>query len=130
MADQAQTPDGPDAAASVLASASPDTLPAMREDRIETVRVRRSPKYSVFFIAGAGLGVVAALILTFAFHGSEEPTASGVVYSQGQIFGFLALICITVGVALGGVVALLFDRALARRTHDVTVGHESVHVQN
>lgn len=125
MAEQAQTPDEPDAAASVVPPASAD---AVREDRIETVRVRRSPKYSVFFIAGAGLGVVVALILTFAFHGSEEPTASGVVYSQAQVFGFLALICITIGVALGGVVALLFDRALARRAHDVTVDHESVHV--
>ncbi len=128
MADQAQTPERPDAAASVVPASSSGDLPATRDDRIETVRVRRSPKYSVFFIAGAALGVIAALILTFAFHGSEQPTASGVVYSQAQVFGFLALICITVGVALGGVVALLFDRALARRAHDVTVDHESVHI--
>jgi len=126
MADQAQTPDEPDAAASVRSPASPAPV---REDHIETVRVRRSPKYSVFFIVGAGLGVIVALILTFAFHGSEEVTASGVIYSQGQVFGFLALICITVGVALGGVVALIFDRALAKKAHDVTVDHERLRVE-
>lgn len=129
MAEQAQTPEEADAAASPTPDATVVRPAAVYEERTETVRLRRSPKYSVFFIVGAGLGVLVALILTFAIQSSDEPSASGVVYSQGQIFGFLALICIIVGVALGGVVALIFDRVLAKKAHDVTVDHESVHVE-
>jgi hypothetical protein len=48
------------------------------------------------------------------------------VYSQGQVFGFLALICIAVGLALGGVVALVFDRRSSSHTREVTIDRESV----
>lgn len=98
------------------------------EDRIETVRVRRAPKFSVFLLAGAALGIVVALVLTFAFNGTGDPSENtGLVYTQGQVFGFLALICVTVGVAIGAITALLLDRASSRRTREVTVDHESVH---
>ena len=40
--------------------------------RIETARVRRSPRYAIFCVAGAALGILAALILTFAFDGTAE----------------------------------------------------------
>ncbi|GAA1999038.1 hypothetical protein GCM10009739_05960 [Microbacterium ulmi] len=50
------------------------------------------------------------------------------IYSQGQVFGFLALICIAGGVALAGAVALVFDRTVGRRTRDVEVDRETVHV--
>jgi hypothetical protein len=97
------------------------------EEHIETLRLRRSPKYSVFLVAGAGLGVLAAMILTFAFNGTGDMSPNtGMVYSPSQVFGFLALICITVGVVLGGLAALLLDRLLARRTRDVVVDRESV----
>lgn len=98
----------------------------MRE-HIETVRLRRSPKYSVFLVVGAGLGVLAAMILTFTFSGTGATSPNtGLVYTSGQVFGFLALICITVGVVLGGLTALLLDRMLARRSRDVIVDRESV----
>ncbi len=119
MADEANTPEHTDAAASHH---------ELLEDRIETVTVRRAPKYSVFLLLGAALGIIVALILTFAFDGTAEPTDQGVVYSTGQVFGFLALICVTVGVALGGGVALLLDRTIGRRTREVAVDHETVHV--
>jgi hypothetical protein len=97
------------------------------EEHIETLRLRRSPKYSVFLVAGAGLGVLAAMILTFAFNGTGDMSPNtGMVYSSGQVFGFLALICITAGVVLGGLTALLLDRMLARRSRDVVVDRESV----
>lgn len=117
MAEQAQIPEAPDAAASA---------PRI-DDRRETVRVRRAPKFSVFLLLGAAVGIIVALILTFAFQGTDDTSPhTGLIYSDGQIFGFLALICITVGVALGGVVALILDRRSSRRASDVTVDHESV----
>jgi hypothetical protein len=104
-------------------------MPEHSRDRIETVRVRRAPKISVFLILGAALGVVVAMILTFAFNGTAEVSPNtGVEYTQGQVFGFLVLICAPIGIALGGIVALIFDRRSRRHTHEIAVDHESVHV--
>jgi NhaP-type Na+/H+ or K+/H+ antiporter len=101
------------------------------EEHIETVRVRRSPKYSVFLAAGAALGVLVAMILTFAFNGTGGTSPNtGLVYTPSQVFGFLLLICITVGVVIGGVTALILDRMLAKRTRDVTVDRERVRVED
>ena len=130
MAEQSQIPDDPDAAAPASFSDAPDTESVV-EDHIETVRVRRAPKYSVFLIAGAGLGILVAMILTFAFNGSGDVSPNtGLIYSSTQVFGFLALVCITVGVAIGGVVALILDRALARRTRDVVVDRERIRIED
>lgn len=99
------------------------------EHRIETARLRRSPRYSVFFVAGAALGILIALVLTFVFDGSENASSStGVVYSTSQVFGFLCLFTIPVGVAVGGAVALTFDRMLARKTREVRIDHERIQV--
>src|SRR6478735_5531056 len=76
------------------------------------VRVRRSPRYFRFMITGAVLFAIIALILTFAF--PENPT-----YDRGSVFGFLLAVCATIGVAVGAVVALLVDRATARRARSV-----------
>ncbi|MFC8681905.1 potassium transporter Trk [Microbacterium ureisolvens] len=104
-------------------------MPEHSQDHIETVRVRRAPKISVFLILGAALGVLVAMILTFAFNGTAEVSPNtGVVYSQGQVFGFLTLICAPIGLALGGIVALVLDRRSRRHTREVAVDHESVQV--
>jgi len=101
------------------------------EDHIETVRVRRAPKFSVFLLVGAALGVIAAMIFTFAFDGSSETSPNtGLVYSQGQVFGFLLLVCVPVGLALAAIVALIFDRRSRRHTRDVVVDHESVQTED
>ena len=95
--------------------------------RIETARVRRSPRYAIFCVAGAALGILAALILTFAFDGTAEASAStSVTYSTSQVFGFLSLVCIPIGLAVGAAVALVLDRVLSRRTRDVRIDHERV----
>ena len=135
MADQAQTPDERDAAPSAVdadaAETAGDDKPATIVDHIETVRVRRAPKYSVFLAVGAALGLLVALILTFVFNGTGGTSPNtGLVYSQTQVFGFLALIFITVGIVAGGVTALILDRALARRTREVTVDRESVRLED
>lgn len=95
-------------------------------DEIVEARVRRSPRYGVFLALGAALGVLVAMILTFAIDSSARVADNGAVYSQGQVFGFLALVGIAVGLAVGGLVALLLDRIIGRRTRTVRVDHESV----
>ncbi len=87
--------------------------------------MRRSPKYSVFLLFGAVLGAFVALVLTLAFHGTDSQSPNtAIVYAQWQVFGFLALIGAIVGVLVGGVAALIFDRALGRRTHRIVVDRE------
>jgi hypothetical protein len=89
-------------------------------------RVRRVPKISVFLALGAALGLIAAMILTFAFNGSAEadPT-TGIRYTATQVFGFVALACVPIGLMLGGLVAVVLDRVLARRARTVMVDHET-----
>lgn len=77
-----------------------------------TVAVRRSPKYARLIILGALVGLIAAMILTFAFPESEE-------FSQGQVFGFLALICAAIGVALFGLIAIILDKTVGAKTRQV-----------
>lgn len=104
-------------------------MPEHSQDHIETVHVRRAPKISVFLVAGAALGILVAMILTFAFNGTAEVSPNtGVQYSVGQVFGFLVLICAPIGIALAAILALILDRRSRRRTHEVAVDHESVHV--
>lgn len=94
---------------------------------IETATVRRSPRYAIFIVAGAALGILAALILTFSFDGtSDKSPSTQVLYSTSQVFGFLCLVCIPFGIAIGAVVALLLDRSLSRRTREVRIDHERV----
>ena len=96
-------------------------------DEIVEASVRRAPKYGVFLGLGAALGVLVAMILTFAFDGSAETsTNTGVQYSQVQVFGFLALVCIGAGLLIGGIVALVFERTLGRRSRVVSVDRERV----
>jgi uncharacterized protein YacL len=83
----------------------------------QEVVIRRSPRYLRFFLLGIILGVIVAMILTFAF-----PPASQ--FTQTQVFGFLALICGAVGGSLGLVFALIFDRIWSQRTIVTTATHE------
>lgn len=86
------------------------------------VTVRRSPKYGVFTALGIALGLIAALILATAFDGTAEASPfTEVTYSQMQAFGFILLWCIPAGIALMMIVALILDRAAARRLRQATV---------
>lgn len=85
------------------------------------VRVHRSPRYFRFMLTGAIVFAIVAVVLTFAF--PENPT-----YDRATVFGFLLAICVTVGVALGAVVALLIDRATSRRARSVQADRIDVHI--
>ncbi|WP_245570419.1 potassium transporter Trk [Microbacterium luticocti] len=123
MADQTHAPQG--------AAASADTSAELIEERVEAATVRRAPKIAVFLILGAALGVLAAVILTFAFgdvdtSGLESSAVSAVGYTKGQVFGFLAVVCGTIGLALGGIVALILEWTVGRRSRRVQVDRETI----
>lgn len=83
----------------------------------QEVVIRRSPRYLRFFIVGIILGIIIAMILTFAF----PPTGE---FTQTQVFGFLAITCGIVGGTLGLVFALLLDRLWSQRTLTTLAEHE------
>ena len=93
----------------------------------DVVTVRRAPRYGRFITLGALVGAVVALILTFAFSGQPADAELALGFDKGQVFGFLLLLCATIGAAIGALVALLIDRASARRAKSVLVVHESTH---
>ncbi|GAA3751735.1 hypothetical protein GCM10022240_01100 [Microbacterium kribbense] len=122
MVDERDTPEQVDAAAA----------PTQRvRERVEAGTVRRAPKISVFLVLGAAIGVIAALILTFAFgevdaSGAETSIIGVVSYTKAQVFGFLLLICIPAGVALGGVAVIILDATTRRHRRQVQVQRETV----
>lgn len=79
----------------------------------EQVVVRRSPKFLAFMFAGIIVGILAALILTFALPNDSEFTLT-------QIFGFLVLITGTIGGTLGLIFALIVDRYFSRHVGQAT----------
>ena len=87
--------------------------------------IRPVPRYGVFMVTGAVLGIIVAGILTLL--GSYEPSdVLGVVYPPGQVFGFALLWTVPIGVALGGIIAVGLDRAARKHARVVTVAHERV----
>lgn len=87
--------------------------------------VRRVPRYGVFMAIGVILGIIAAGIVTMT--GSyEESVALDVVYPPTQVFGFALLWTAPIGLALGGVVALLLERLARRHDRVVRVDRETV----
>jgi ATP/ADP translocase len=79
-----------------------------------TVTVRRSPRFFNFMLLGAVIGVIAALVLTVVFPENPE-------FGAAQVFGFLLLAFVTLGVTLGAVVAIVIDRLISRRGKTVIV---------
>ncbi|GAB3598247.1 potassium transporter Trk [Microbacterium tumbae] len=99
------------------------TAPEAR--RTVEATVRRVPRFGVFMGAGVVLGIIAAGIITLT--GSyAESEALGVVYPPGQVFGFALLWTVPIGLALGGVVALVLERVARRHDRVVRVDHERV----
>lgn len=86
-----------------------------------TVTVKRSPRYFRFMFAGVIVFALVALALTFAF--PPNPT-----YSRAQVFGFLLVGAIAVGVAVGSLVALALDRVANKRAKTVQADRLDVRV--
>ncbi|MEO6200856.1 MAG: hypothetical protein ABIX44_06800 [Cryobacterium sp.] len=93
-------------------AAAPATESVGETSVATSVTVHRSPRYFSFMIVGAVVGAIAALLLTVALPQNRE-------YDPTQVFGFLLLAGVVVGVALGSVVALIVDRAIGRKTATV-----------
>lgn len=84
------------------------------------VSVRRSPRYWRFLIIGVFVGIIAALILTFAFPANPD-------FSLTQVFGFLLLVCGVVFGALALFIGLLIDRSMTKRMKIVAADRVDVH---
>jgi hypothetical protein len=72
-----------------------------------TVIVRRAPRYFNFMLLGAVVGALAAFILTVSF--PENPQ-----FGRLQVFGYLLLALVAIGVGLGCLVAIILDRFVGR----------------
>ena len=83
------------------------------------VSIRRAPRYARFLLAGAALGVIAALIATSVF-----PVDKNVGFAA--MFGYLLLYGIPIGLGLGATTAVLLDRRATRRAGTVIAGKMSV----
>jgi hypothetical protein len=83
------------------------------------VTVRRSPRYQRFFFVGVSLGIVVAIILTFAFPADPQ-------FSPTQVFGFLAIFTASIGAVLGLVFALLVDRLYSRHVIEAVAERTSM----
>lgn len=87
--------------------------------------VRRVPRYGVFMALGVVVGLIAAGVLT-AVGSFDESQALDVVYPPQQVFGFLLLWTVPIGIALGGVVGLILERVARRHDRVVRVDRETV----
>jgi len=83
------------------------------------VKIRRAPRIPVFLILGALLGFVVTLALTASF-----PTDLTVGFPA--TFGYFLLYGVPAGVVLGGLVAIILDRASNRRAKTVSMEHTVV----
>ncbi|MGO2521134.1 MAG: potassium transporter Trk [Microbacterium sp.] len=87
--------------------------------------VRRVPRYGVFMGIGVVLGVIAAGVLTMV--GTYEPSeVLAVVYPPGQVFGFALLWTAPIGLALGGLAAIILERVAKRHDRVVQVDRETI----
>jgi membrane associated rhomboid family serine protease len=82
-------------------------------DNQTRVQIRRAPRFSVFLILGAVIGVIAAFVVT-----SISPDDAKI--SFGAVFGYSAIFGVTAGVLLAAIIALIVDRRSSRRAKTVT----------
>ncbi|MGM1030368.1 MAG: hypothetical protein ACQEWM_10975 [Actinomycetota bacterium] len=98
--------------------AQPDG-PAQPDETREELRVtvRRAPKYGVFMAIGALLGIVAAYILSAV--SAPGVDAAGQPVDTTPVIGLMLVIGFVVGGTLGGIVAIIVDRALSKGARTV-----------
>ena len=91
--------------------------------------MRRSPKYGNFALLGALLGAVVAFVLTVSIPLDYQYARDNgfAEYSQLQIFGFLLLIGLIVGIGLALTIAILLDRLGSTKSRIVEADKVDVH---
>lgn len=100
-------------------------MPSTDSHQTVEATVRRVPRYGVFMGIGVVVGIIAAGILTMV--GSYEPSpAVDVIYPPSQVFGFALLWTVPIGLALGGVVAIVLERIASRHDRVVSVDRETI----
>ena len=85
----------------------------MSNDKTETAKIRRAPKFIPFMLTGVLLGGVVAIVLSLS-----------ITTQDGKTGGFLTQLlvyCLGLGAGLGVVAAVVFDAVTARRAKDVQV---------
>jgi hypothetical protein len=66
------------------------------------VQQRRYPRYGRFIGTGAAAGLLVAFVVAVVNGGGET-------YSRWTVFGYVGLLCGTIGALVGGGVAVLLD---------------------
>lgn len=122
------SPDPTGSAAPDGVQASPGVEPVPAEDELARVavpaRVRRAPKFGVFIVAGAVVGVVVGLLLTlFLGAGADDSGASDVASGTGFISfldgqGAIRAVMGTAGAIVGGFVGGALAVRADRRSRD------------
>lgn len=104
--------------------AMPDESRRPQQDE-SVVRTRRAPRYGVFAALGVMAGILAAMILSTVFNGTDDPSRyTEVQYSTTQAFGFILLWCVPAGILLAMLVALILDRTVGRKTRETRAVRE------
>jgi gas vesicle protein len=91
------------------------------DDGATTVRIRRAPKFLVFIVLGAVIGVIVALVSTVYF--PVDPTVG-----FGATFGYFALYGIVIGALVGAVIAIVLDKLLSRRAKTITASVDRLQI--
>ena len=96
--------------------------PAPHDDaRDVEVQVRRSPKYGIFMAIGALVGILVAWAISSAM--GPGVNAEGERVDTSPVVGLSLVVGFVVGGGLGGLVAILIDRRLSRRTRTLVAEH-------
>ncbi|TQM57682.1 hypothetical protein [Klugiella xanthotipulae] len=98
------------------AAAEPVTVETVEE----RVVVRRAVRYPRLMVLGAIIGVVLGGIVTLLFPVGKD-------YTLGQILGFVCLAAGVIGLALGGLLALILDRTVGRRQTETVARRVTTH---
>ncbi len=81
----------------------PDPRPADPATGPQIGRVRRAPRYGSFVVTGAIVGIVLAVVVSYAWSSASE-------FSQNSVVGYVAATLGLIGALLGAVLAVLLDR--------------------
>ena len=90
---------------------APSSEPAGVVDT-DRVSVRRAPRVGRFLVIGLGLGAIAAFVGTNLYPIDET-------VGFGALFGYLLLLALPIGAALGALVAVSLDVVATRRAREI-----------